>query len=78
MTQFYLCTPDEPLLRVSRSAPSAPWTIRFNAIAGYTYRLLGSEDLHTWTELQTLPATQGYEEFHVTPPGKLQFFRVAR
>ncbi len=75
-TQFILRAPAQPLLRIYGSPPG-PLRVRFNSTPGTTYRLLGSTNLVNWAQLQTLNATQGYEEFNVTPTAGRGFFRVA-
>jgi hypothetical protein len=77
VNQFTLRTPTEPLLRISPSATNGLLSIRFNATPGRTYHLLGSSDLSSWPELQSLTATQGYETFQVPALAARQFFRVA-
>jgi hypothetical protein len=64
-------------LRITRPAATGPLTITFNAVPGTVYRLLGSQNFSSWSELENRTATFGEESFQVAATNSYQFFRVA-
>jgi len=79
--QVSFTVPRVSLLFTPAPSPADPTRLRFEAISGYAYEILASEDLETWVTIYyTTPTVSGWMEYADldSPTFPSRFYRLIR